>query len=658
MALPQLKLTWGTSRIVKAKWRAGLFVLHDRHPGSASRVRGYDLLISLKGLLTWMVGLAVVAYFTGAGVLWVWLDRRPYNFVAYTDLVLPSHWSQVKKLRGQAYIAEGMDDLRKRKWREGAMKLQIGVNRYPEATKARIELANFYVAANQRKQAKQLLNGGFEFGYPGRAYVRHVCTLAADSEDYGWWIYACNTALAQLSYTLGRTEEYQEIMQQKLGALMAAGRTQEVLRLVDSDKNNTVSLFKEFKVLALLKEGRAKEAVEFLGNWREIAGLDPQVVRLQVRAFREAGQYDDMDQAIGQMRALDPVDPRPYIYGITQRYLAGRRADADESIEQFLLRFGGSPEAMATLVAPLAEISALPPIERLIEHARQQGFGLEPYRLARIKILLDKSDWAGALEDLNSLKDSWKTTDLATTLWIELMGRLIRAVIDPSEGLQSRLIDFVAKRQLSLKTDREFVGILRRAGRPATARMLIVYAQTVYPENSTLKGWRAELDTELAAAEVAAQTKKMIDFPVRVLVPTVVPQPSVVREELSEDMFFKRLVEFNQSKNFEAALRQILDLRMAKPSWFRGREDDVQYEEIRFNGRLGDMLALRLVANEYINGSRDHAARVIVLARDLYANNCKDAAVLLTKELLRKMPTYPPAKRLLAEWVPSAPSKP
>ena len=79
---------------------------------------------------------------------------------------------------------------------------------------------------------------------------------------------------------------------------------------------------------------------------------------------------------------------------------------------------------------------------------------------------------------------------------------------------------------------------------------------------------------------------------------------------------------------------------------------------MRFNGRSGDLLALRLVANEYINGSRDHAARSIVLARDLYENNCKEAALLLTNELLRKIPNYPPAKRLIAEWIPSAPIKP
>ncbi len=620
-------------------------------------MRSNELLISLRGLFAWLGMLTLVAYFMGAGMLWLVLDRRPYNFVAYKDLVLPSHWSRIQKLRGQAYISEGLDDLRKHKWREGAMKLQLGVNRYPEATKARIELASFYVAANQRKQAKQLLRDAFDFGYPGRAYVRHVCTLAADSEDYDWWISTCNVALAQLSYTLGQTAEYQEIMQQKLSALMAAGRTGEVLRLVDADKGSDRAFFKEFKVLALLKEGRTQEAVAFLQNWREIAGLDPQVLRLQVRAFRETGRLDEMDKAIDQLRALDPADPHPYIYGITQRYLAGRRKDADQSIEQFLLRFGGSPEAVATLVSPLAEISALPQIERLIDHAREQGFALEPYRLARIKVLLDASDWAGALEDLNTLKDSLKTPDLATTLWIELMGRLIKAAINPSEGVQSHLIDFVSKRQLSFKTDREFVDILRRAGRPATARLLVVYAQNVYPENRTLKGWRDEIDAELAKTEVAAQTQKIKLFSVRAPAPAVVPQPVIVHEELSADVFFKRLVEFDQKKDFGAGLRQILDLRLAKPSWFRGREDDIQYEEIRFNGRIGDMLAFRMVVNEYFNGSRDRAAHGIVLARDLYANNCKEAARLLLKEVLRKTPDYPPAKRLLSAWEPPVSAK-
>ena len=55
------------------------------------------------------MGLVVVGYFSGAFVLWALLEWRPYNFVSYADLVLPTRWSGVEKLRGQAQIAEGLE---------------------------------------------------------------------------------------------------------------------------------------------------------------------------------------------------------------------------------------------------------------------------------------------------------------------------------------------------------------------------------------------------------------------------------------------------------------------------------------------------------------------------------------------------------------------
>ena len=107
MKLPKIKLCWNGSR-VQADWRLALFGGYARSPGG----RRIGWVISLRGVTAWLSGLAVVGYFAGALVLWVLLERRPYNYVAYTDLILPTRWGGVEKLRGQAQIAEGLDDIK------------------------------------------------------------------------------------------------------------------------------------------------------------------------------------------------------------------------------------------------------------------------------------------------------------------------------------------------------------------------------------------------------------------------------------------------------------------------------------------------------------------------------------------------------------------
>ena len=115
MAFPKIKLCWNGSR-VEADWHLGLFGFYTRGT-HGSRLRG--IVITLRGVLAWLAGLAFVAYFTGALALWLWLDRRPYNYVTYADLIFPTRWSEIEKLRGKAMIDEGMDDINARKWEIG-----------------------------------------------------------------------------------------------------------------------------------------------------------------------------------------------------------------------------------------------------------------------------------------------------------------------------------------------------------------------------------------------------------------------------------------------------------------------------------------------------------------------------------------------------------
>ncbi|HEY9249322.1 MAG TPA: hypothetical protein VIO38_09335, partial [Rariglobus sp.] len=124
---------------------------------------------------------------------------------------------------------------------------------------------------------------------------------------------------------------------------------------------------------------------------------------------------------------------------------------------------------------------------------------------------------------------------------------------------------------------------------------------------------------------------------------------------MDEKNFQAQLDELTRANDYAGALQLIREARQSKPAWLDGREGELSREEIRFNGRTGDLLALRSAARLYINGDRLRSARIIEIARELRAAGRAEEAVFLLKELLAKDPSYAVGRKLLAEWSPPAP---
>ncbi|MCS6242935.1 MAG: hypothetical protein H2172_03625 [Opitutus sp.] len=679
MKLPKIKLCWNGS-MVAADWRFGLFGGYARSPGG----RRIGWVISLRGVVAWLSVLLVLGYFSGALALWVLLERRPYNYVTYTDLILPTRWSGIGKLRGQAQIAEGLDDIKSKRWGAGVAKLRVGIARNPDEIKGRLVLAELYLAMKASKQAMAVYDGGLQAVYPGRDYVEAMIKVAAQSEDFEWWLRTCDQALAKLSNNPALAGDRRWLIQEKLRALIAAERPAEALALAEAEGESRNPAISELRVLALLSAHKPGEAVSFLRDWAERVGPNPdaQILRLQVRASREAGDLAAMGQALETLRQLAPTDPRPYVYGIVQRVLAGQHDEARRVLDSFFLRFGSTAQYLQMLAAPLAEIAERDLIEQVIVFARQQGFELTALRRSLVQSLISRGDWRDASGVLSELAATSKK-DPASNAWYELMNAQIQAALDPSEGTQSNLVSLVRGRQFPLSLYKSLVGNLQRAGRLTTARELITFAQGVYPKNTVLESMRKELDTRIASDVVTKERETTLATASRrreldtALAAAVARPPSppklpplkaaagipsttaatAVREVLGEADFFKRLDVLSQEKDFAGALQSIRDLRRAKPAWLSSREEDLSLAEVRLNGRAGDSLALRSVVRRYLTGDRLRGAQVIEVARELHTSGLKDEALLVLRELVAKMPDYRVAQNLLAEWGAKPPAQ-
>ncbi|ACB77185.1 hypothetical protein [Opitutus terrae] len=630
MSSRRIKLVWGASDTIRARWRLGLFGAYERSHG------GQGLAVSLRGVLCWLIVLAVVGYVAATTALFFWFDRKPGNLIRYSDtLLLPLRRDAVRELRGRMMITEGLADLEARRWSEAVMKLRVGLARDPHNTIGRLALARFYLGANRRPQALEVLTADLAHGNPGRPLLELLFSTAADGEDYEVIVRTCDRLLG------GATSERDWLVSQRLQALLAANRAAEALDAASASGEPADALVREARVLALLQLRRTTEALAELETWVANApgATHPQILRLQVRALREAGRVDEMESAWEQLRELTPNDPRTYVYGVVQKALAGEQASAAAALDRFFLRFSASQPDLMMAASALLEAGQPSLVQRCAERAAQQGFPLCSMQLVLLQAQVIAGDWPGAtqtLDQVTPLPADAPPVEAFAAQWLE---RLLQSAAEADEGAQTRLTELLEQRPLPMRVYRQTAEVLVKAGRFAGAAAVVQIAERAFPNSGSLAVLRERADVGRRAAPVATAA--------------AMPAGAAAADERE---FFERLVQLTAAERWSDAAQAIREIRVAKPAWLAAREPDVFDWQMRVAIRTGDTLELLGAAKLFLDGRRESAQRVVALARELGESGSRDTAALLLNEVLRKNHAFPPALRLRKEWQQTEPA--
>jgi thioredoxin-like negative regulator of GroEL len=492
----RVKFIWGACRVIRGRWYLGLFGWYDRVEG----MPGDGLAISVRGLLLWGLGCSVALYCGSAAAIYAVRSRNPYNLVGYSDVLLwPWQRARMSELTGRALLAAGQADLKERRYAEGVSKLRAGLLRCPTETQAHLALAQLYVQAKQRPLALKTLLDRLDVGYPGREFMEALFALARESEDYGVILDACNRYRTD-RVAQPAVADRAWLLQQQVQTLLAARRAGEALQLAKAEGAAAPAAIKEARVLALIDLGQTGEAREFLAAWRASAGhYLALVVRLQVRVFGEARQFDEMEAAIGELRALTPADPNPAVYGTVQRALAGRGDLAAAALDDYFSRFGGSRENLLLIMQPLTEIAALPLVQRCFDRATSLGYDLQPFRVQLFQAQMRRSDWTAAQRILDQLHPLVPPDDPAAIFWLKWQERLLAAATDPSLLAQKALLEIFLERPLPLPVFYQTCTVLLRANRLETAHQVLDIGQRHYPASSSVARLLAEAERTLGA---------------------------------------------------------------------------------------------------------------------------------------------------------------
>jgi len=656
MALKKIRLVWSTPALREGRWRLGLFNL-QRLPDPArpssmpvgalpaywKKYLHHALHLSVRGLLAWGALLALAAYFAGAALLLRRLERaNPHNRVAYADLVTPSHWSDLDRLRGESLVLLGRDQLKRGEFAGGFGLLRLGLEKNPAAFDARLDVARLYAALRLRAQAEKLLLDGLAFGYPGRDYLEFAFGLAADADRPADW--AALALRARETFTALRPEDRPAadslwLDQQCVRALRAAGRVDEARALVDAAYPEGHAFRREIAVLQLLETGRPAEAARFAEAWAAASPRAPEPIRLLVRAHREAKDFPALDAALERLRDLDPAKPEPLLYALAQNRLAGREEAAQAALEELLFRHGATASVYTAAAAMLVELRQAEALDRLARELRERGLPPRPVLQARLQLAVARRDWPRVLDRAEELRaDRGPAPHDAQTAWLDTVTRLARACLDPASGTQASLVEAVTDHPGTLRLYTLLLEALLDAGRPATARQILTLAEGPYQNARAILALRARVESALAAAA-----------------PPVQPTPAEPALELASFSALSAAFEGRiQIKDTDGALGLLASARRNRPDWLTAHEPELDGLELPLRARGDDPLRLQFLARSAL--ARDPRApdQLLALARGIAAENpaLRPNALLLLKETLRRFPAHADSLAQLAAWEP------
>ncbi len=485
----RVKFIWGASRVIRGRWRLGLFGYYDRVVGE----REGGLAISVRGLLAWLALASAGVYLAGASALYGVWQRNPYSLLTWNDAVLyPVRRAEIRKKMGQALIAEGHELFRAQRWHEAATRLRSGLARSPRDLRARLALAEIHFRFQQRSEALRILQEGLGEEFPGRPYLERLFAVAVEREDYAL-IAALSARYRSRLDPTGQAVLRRWLLERQLGALLAGGLPEEVLAITARELGETAA---ESRVHALVALGRTAEAAAFLNEWRSRPGADLALVRrLRVSVARQAGAFDEMEAALAEMRRAQPGDPSPLVYGITQQAMAGRETEAGAALEDYLFRFGGTEAHVRLVAEPLVELGRVRLLQRCLEAARAHGYSTGPYTELLLRARLQDGDWEGAADWLAELPPPTGPDAPQVQIWRGWMQRLLQVVRAPTPAAQAALLQVLRERPWPVRIFRTSVEALQRAGRLAAAREVVELGRHLFPASR----WMRERDAAIAA---------------------------------------------------------------------------------------------------------------------------------------------------------------
>jgi hypothetical protein len=359
---PRFRFTWSPKRIPEAKWRLSLLGLYHREVP-----KRWHIVLSVRGILIWSTAAVAAAFFIGTATLaYVW-SRTPHNKVTYADLVLPTRWSELRTKRGEGLIAEGIAELKAGRGSSAIMLLSHGVRLAPADHQARLTLAGVYIRIGHVQRGLHLLQRGLNhIPVPPKEYRELLFGTATHLEDYELILSLCDHLEKAVSRDDVSTQRW--LITQRAVALEQLKRYDELAALHRQHEAAPIFSLQTAWARAQAAQGSLQEALKEIQRDPSRFGLAEERYPLEISLYQSIDDHEGALRAVKAWQREMPIAPLPQLEEIIVLQRAGKHAEAERALVQYLFAYGAQSNAVLIAFKKLSELDNA----RLLRIARRE----------------------------------------------------------------------------------------------------------------------------------------------------------------------------------------------------------------------------------------------------------------------------------------------
>lgn len=599
-----------------------------------------DLLtvwVNTRTLLKLAAALLILAWLGGAAGLHAWLQRNPYNRVSFADLALPTHWSRLRDLRGQSYLAEAEAQLAAGRIGPAVAAFRAGLSRHPDAPGPRLALARIYAGAHDYPDLRALLLPGPGAPPATREALALLLTSAAQNDDLPTMIEACDLALTDRTLP---TADRAWLRLQKAGALVGLRRFPEALATLGDPAGLVGADERRLAVLALCETGEPDRAISLLRAWPLPADSRPWQLRLLALALRQAGRTDEMHSALQALIAADPAALEPRLAALEEYQHAGWRDAATRALQDAIDRFGTDSNAMSRLIQLGADLHEPDLLRLCLEDLEERGQPAATVRAHLFFALLTHGDLAAAGRTL-AAPPAANVDDRLDPPSANLLRALLGCLTADSPDAIVSLRTALAASHFNLRSYLDAADILSRHHRGLATLEVATAGLGVFPSSRRLASLRSAAQEKISAARVDSRLAAVSQ-----------PVATTSFQVGAIGSFLDELERTMNRQDWERATALITAVRSASPSWLPQLEADLTWRDARIAFEKGNVDRVVFFLGERVRVRPREASRALGFVREYRARGDLESARRLLARLVREAPDFAPAQSLSAELNP------
>lgn len=444
--------------------------------------------------------------------LFTWVSRQEHNQIAYWDIALPHRWSQIDALSGKTKLIQASDDFEKGEYKTALFKLRSGLARYPHDLEARSKLAQLYMALKRPDFAIEILEIGFDYGYPeDEQYIENFFKWAFKYHQY--------ESIDSVTEKLLNSPEVKEmkvkqdaLLNTRVKALLASEDYERLYQLtheLNTQDEHQKKYYRE-EIVALIHQNKTQAALERVQQYAA-EGL-PNLDLLKLEAIFKTNDIELIQQIYGQLKARNPQDSvlrQKYIVYTISR---GELGKAEEELRELTWMFGNQGKSILSVAAQIADYGQSNLIDNFftLPLAKNKAFrkSLLSYK---IQALIVEKDWKAAREANEELSQNITQQEKSKIMtdWIEL---LTGTFIDENQLQLSELVSFLKENKLPHQAYLQTAKAFQANEQNGAAMTFIESGLSHHPFNLQLTRLRESLQKQTATvdSELHEEITKMI----------------------------------------------------------------------------------------------------------------------------------------------------